>query len=284
MQPQTGCSNWPSMKSNIFDLTIVSVATGKYLDYWLKMYLSAIRYLDPAIKIQFIVFTDKPSEVNVAYLENKTTHISVVTIEGRKWPFPTLLRYELINDNSDKILGENVMHLDADMLFVDYVSKDEIASLVSGERIGLVLHPGFYRKRDKELLRTYFLNPKIFISDIKQKLFSGGSGSWETNRNSLAFVHRRKRKEYFCGATWIGPKNKILEMCFMLANRIKTDLENSVIAKFHDESHLNWYATTIETNISDPRYCYDNTQKNLHTIRPKILAVNKNTEFPWVRD
>jgi len=272
------------MKNDNFNLTIVSVATGKYLDYWREMYLSAIRYLDPAIKIQFIVFTDKPSEVDLTPLENEKKHISVVTIEGKKWPFPTLLRYELIKDNFDKILGENVMHLDADMLFADCVKEEDIALLVFGERIGLVLHPGFYRKRGYDLLKTYFRNPKIFISDVKLRLFSGGSGSWETNRNSLAFVQRKERKEYFCGATWIGPKNKILEMCLILAARINTDLENTVIAKFHDESHLNWYATTIKKNVSDPRYCYDNTQKNLHTIRPKILAVDKNAEFPWVRD
>ena len=272
------------MKNANFNLTIVSVATGKYLAYWREMYLSAIRYLDPAIKIQFVVFTDKPNEVEIVPLENERIHISVVVIEGKKWPFPTLLRYEFIKDNYDKIFGENMMHLDADMLFVDYVSKEDIALLVVGERIGLVLHPGFYRKKGNDLLRTYFLNPRILIRDMKLRVFSGGRGSWETDRNSLAFVQRKKRKEYFCGATWIGPKNKTLEMCLMLAARVNADLEKNVIAKFHDESHLNWYATTIEKNVSDPRYCYDNSQKNLNAIRPKILAVDKSIDFPWVRD
>jgi hypothetical protein len=46
---------------------------------------------------------------------------------------------------------------------------------------------------------------------------------------------------YFCGGFFGGSHSKFMKISHELSHRIQSDLNNGVIAKWHDESHLNWY-------------------------------------------
>jgi len=69
-----------------------------------------------------------------------------------------------------------------------------------------------------------------------------------------------------------------------LSARIEQDLSRNVIARFHDESHINWFAATYKINLLRPDLCFDSSYPNLKGIAPRILAVDKNSQSAWIRD
>ena len=124
---------------------------------------------------------------------------------------------------------------------------------------------------------------KFILKDLRDFLHIGGLGSWERNPDSLAFVPRNARKNYVCGGCWFGSKKEVLEMCKMLCDRVKQDLQKNKIAKFHDESHLNWFATHFPFELESSEFCFDPSYPQLKRIQPLIEAVNKNIDSPWLR-
>ena len=53
------------------NLTIFSIATDNYLDYWIDLVRSAIKYFDSDISIQWITFTnreqDTPTDIRLHF-------------------------------------------------------------------------------------------------------------------------------------------------------------------------------------------------------------------------
>jgi hypothetical protein len=143
-------------------------------------------------------------------------------------------------------------------------------------KVSLVSHPGFYRSKGFVLLKFYLLNPKYLARDLILKVKIGGMGSWETNKNSMAYVQRSERKNYVCGGIWFGPNRSIKEMNEILAFRVNQDESRNVMAKWHDESHLNNFATNSDVNVLSPELCFDPNYKNLVGLRELVRAVDKN--------
>ncbi len=96
---------------------------------------------------------------------------------------------------------------DADMLFVDYVGDEIMGDLVATQ------HPGFTKKR----------------------------GTYEYRQDSTAYVAPDEGECYFAGGFYGGKKEAFLTMMRGLVNNIQIDLDNDLIAVWHDESHLNRY-------------------------------------------
>jgi hypothetical protein len=103
----------------------------------------------------------------------------------------------------------------------------------------------------------------------------GGIGAWEMRPQSAAFVPRECRTQYFCGGTWFGPRHDIGEMLKGLSNQVSEDKNNGMIAKWHDESHLNKWANENRHTVSSPELCFDETYPQLKKLKPSIIAVRK---------
>ena len=260
-------------------LTIFSVATDHYINYWIDLYNSAEQFLDDDLTVQWILFTNKPGDIPIKIREETGSNLLLIPIDVSPWPMPTLLRYELLSSVAQRVLGNIVMHLDADMLFTNSLSKDDLNKALAECNIALVRHPGFYRPSGFSKTKFYLRNPRYFFSDLKSLILFGGIGSWESNTDSLSFVPRKNRDVYVCGATWLGKKQAIIDLCLLLSERIRKDLAMNKIAKFHDESHLNWYAANNEVKLLSPKYCYEQTYPQLKLIIPIIIAVDKGKEF-----
>jgi hypothetical protein len=264
-------------------LTIFSVATDRYLEFWLELLFSAEQFLDKDLNVQWILFTNRETDIPRAVSETLGTNLVTVRFESSPWPTPTLLRYELLVKAADKIEGEIVMHLDADMLFAGSLTKKDLIQSIGNYEIALVRHPGYFRPYRFAKVMFYFKNPRYILSDLKSCLLNGGRGSWEKNSDSLAFVSRKDRKVYVCGATWFGKKNSIIDLCSSLSLRIQEDLSKNIIAKFHDESHLNWFAANNEVSLLSPKFCYDENYPQLSGIKPTLVAVEKGQGTGWER-
>jgi hypothetical protein len=115
------------------------------------------------------------------------------------------------------------------------------------------------------------------LRDVKSILKEGGLGSWESNRRSLAYVERQYRRRYVCGGSWGGNRDLFLEFSRIISDRVDIDYQTGVIARFHDESHINWYAANFDYKLLTPSY------ENLKGESMKIIAVNKNSATPWER-
>ena len=266
-------------------ITIISIATGKYLAFWIQMLESFLKLANNAEEFAFLVLTDNQENISDSLKNVSHLDLKFVKIKAEKWPFPTLLRYEYILRIQDLIATEYVMYLDADMLFVGNLKYEDLINDLEGHEIGLILHPGFFRPNKMKLLKLYTKNPRLFLVDLKSKFLNGGLGSWERRKLSTAFVPRMKRKLYVCGGMWYGKRTAILQMCADLKNRVDIDLKNGIIATFHDESHLNsFFSKQKGIKTIDPKYCYDPKYPNLKNIIPYIQAVDKNESTQWPRD
>ena len=166
-----------------------------------------------AVKIQWIVFTDKAQQIDQDLISKLGDSLLVSKIAHQEWPFPTLLRYQFFTSIADQVLGQVVMHLDADMLFVNDINFAELKGSIGQKGLSLIKHPGYFRPVGIKKLAFYAKNVKYVAKDFKTYLRFGALGTWERNKNSKAFVPRSQRKNYVCGGTWLGRKEEITELC-----------------------------------------------------------------------
>ena len=252
---------------------ILTVATNSYADYWINLANSVDKFTDSEHEIHMHVFTDNPE-----YCESKVSNFKKVKfkffkIPGYGWPDATIKRYELIATNREEIVGDVLIHMDADMLVrsSDFSSEFKLGS----DKVGLVEHPGFWRPNGASRLALYARSPHFLIKDLKMMFLQGGLGAWEREKHSRAFVARRFRKKYVCGAIWFGPREKVLEMVNSLFADVEKDAQSGVMATWHDESHLNAWASRNNYELFKPNICFDPTYRHLKSLTMMIEAVRK---------
>ena len=253
---------------------VMSVATNIYFEYWKKMVESADRHTVRSDRITFYVFTEQIGKVQK--FADSLSNVDVVGFEISPygWPDATLLRYSIFIQQYSMMRTDALMHLDADMIIVSNPWK-KVKELIDNNEICLILHPGYWRKKSFPGLVFYIAHPLIAYKDLRMKIRVGGIGAWETRPESSAFVPKAARKQYFCGGNWFGPRDVIGKMLQALSNQVSTDSKKNVVAHWHDESHLNLWATVNAHNSYSPELCYDETYPQLKKLTPSIIAVRK---------
>jgi hypothetical protein len=264
-------------------LTIFTVATGRYLNFWMQLVESGEEFIGSSVRTQWLVLTDQVEKIPIEIVAKLGPRLTAVSIGHEPWPYPTLKRYEYLQSAKEKVEGEYLMHLDADMVFVASIHEQDITNPLVESEIACVAHPGYFRPTGMKRFEFYLRNPHKILQDIKLYLVFGGVGTWERNVHSTAYVDRSKRQKYVCGGCWFGKKSRVLEMAESLRDNIQKDLQSTFIAKFHDESHLNAYASREGVKILTPEFCFDPRYPQLVGVSPKILAVDKNETTKWVR-
>jgi len=250
-----------------------TVATGLYLEYWWKLAQDADARLFPEQQLTLIVFSDRPAEASARAKTLGRAKVEVVPVPTLTWPAATMARYQLISEMNLDDEYDVLIHLDADMRIAQEVGSELMPELWDGG-IALVAHPGYYRPLGS--IETFVRTPRIAVSDTAGFLRGeGGIGQWERRPQSTAFVSRHRRKSYVCGGVWFGRSRDFLGMVRMLADHTDTDSKRDLTARWHDESHLNWYAAHHETTLLDPSYCYVPCSKNLRGLTERIIAVYK---------
>lgn len=257
----------------MISLGILTVATNKYVEYWKNQALSISDANITGLDITLHVFTDDTKTVD-SFSEKLNVRVISHEIPSLGWPDATLLRYRLISQFSETIHEDILMHLDADMLLHRAISAEELVSVMKNG-ICLVRHPGYYRPQGMRLVSLYSQNFRTASMDLYLMIKKGGLGLWETRDSSAAFVPRNKRLTYVCGGTWWGYRDEILELSKELSSRIDRDLSVGQIAVWHDESHLNWWASVNNPGLADPSYCYAVGYPQLRDLTCIIEAVHK---------
>jgi hypothetical protein len=117
-------------------------------------------------------------------------------------------------------------------------------------------------------------------------------GSVDVNPKSTAFVGPEEPMiAYFCGGFQGGTSESFLEACRTMKQNIDIDDSNSVMAKWHDESHWNRYvinnppSTILSQSYVYPENCLSKSILNVDStcsllrnknIAPIMLALSKD--------
>ncbi len=223
-------------------ILILTIATNKYIQFVERLYDNIEDKFLNGHEIQGLLFTEHDVETS--------DNIKVSQIDHEPWPMPTLKRYNYFVKEKDYISQfDYCYYFDVDMGIVSEVGDEVLSDLVA------TMHPyqSFYPKEQ----RTYDRNPK-----------------------SLAYVPAGQEGElYYAGGFNGGSTKRFMEMAEVLADRVTKDLENDVIALWHDESQMNRYLIDNPPTLSlTPSYCCAEEQmyNSDYPYDAKIIALKKD--------
>jgi histo-blood group ABO system transferase len=229
------------------ELTILIIATRNYVGFARELITTIDRLVRLDGGVQILVFTDQPGFFED--LQASVDRLDVISIPSLGWPYATLLRFGIFENNWHAIRGRSVMYLDADTRIVSSLSSSQFCGSEWQDGVALVEHPGFFGR-----------SPWIRL------LMRIGFGPWETRRRSRAFVPIGRRNRYVCGGVWMGRRDSIRTLVEDLSSRVRADLRDGLIAVWHDESHLNnWYSRN-RCSVLDSRWAYS------HKYDPKLRS------------
>jgi len=252
---------------------IVSIATNKYLDFYFELITSFQNSSPEFSRITFYLFTNRIYDAKKFASDNTLSNIVIVEIPNLGWPDASLLRYKVFVENKGVFSTDVLVYLDSDMLVLrNPVECFELAS----EVMTFVRHPGYYYEFSMRFLKHALKDPKKILSFSMSLFKKGGIGSWDVEKISPAYVPRRKRNHYFCGAVWFASRPGFLDFCLALSERTNLGLEREYVPIWHDESYLNWFASKQKHNELSPLFCSDGKIDNLFAEKPYLRAVEKS--------
>jgi hypothetical protein len=230
-------------------VAIAFIGTSKYLDFLPQYYEKIHENFLPNTEKTFLVFTDGEGDF--------PEDIKVYTQEHLEWPYITLTRFDIINKAREEIIKNDwLVFLDADTLVVDKILEKDFFT-------------------DKPLFGVWHPCHNLGMPP-HNKL----PGAFETNPLSLAYVNTEKEipTVYYQGCLWGGKVPEVLEMIDELKNRTNKDLENNVIAVWHDESHLNKYFIENKDKVHTlgSQYAYPEVFSDHCNFEPKIIHLAKD--------
>lgn len=230
-------------------VAIAFIGTSKYLNFLPQYYEKIHDNFLPNTEKTFLVFTDGEGDF--------PEDVKVYQQDHLEWPYITLTRFEIINRSREEILKNDwFVFLDADTLVVDKITEEDF---VSEKSLFGVWHPCHHLGMPPH-----------------NKL----PGAFETNSSSLAFVDTEKElpDTYYQGCFWGGRVPDVLELIDELQDRVKKDLDNDVIAVWHDESHLNRYFLENKEKVRTfgPEYAYPEVFAGQCNFSPKIVHLSKD--------
>lgn len=222
-------------------ICVLNIATNGYEKYMPALYKGLKEKFLTNHEVSTLVFTDQDS----LPFGDRT-----VKIASEPWPFPTLHRYHYFHSEREYLSQfDYCFYFDVDML-VNRTITDEIL----GKGLTACLHP----------VDTLEL---VHACDF----------DYERNSLSTAAVGYEEGKYYYMGGFNGGTTSDFLEMCRVLHQRVDKDSENGIIAKWHDESHLNRYLIDNPPDvILGVPYCTTDGDPNREYA--SIIAVSKGAD------
>jgi len=221
---------------------ILYICTGKYTIFWNEFYQSAQQFLLPEDEKYYFVFSD--GEINTYNNPN----VTVIYQEKLGWPFDTLYRFKIFLKAEEQLKEMDFLYFfNANLVVKESIGREILP--LDDEDLAVTLHPGFF--------------------DKPRELFT-----YETRKESTACITPDKGENYIAGGLNGGRAESYLTMIRALARNIDTDYKKSIIALWHDESHINHYILDKKVKILSPAYLYPEGWEL--PFEQKILILDKS--------
>ncbi len=237
-------------------IAILYICTGRYNQFFMDFYESVEKYLLIESEKTYFVWTDDDR------LADGRDNVRIYQKKCAGFPADSLFRFEMFLQAEDELKNFDYIYF--------FNSNAEIKRPIGVEFLpdesGLVMGiwPG---RRVKQ-------HPMFF--------------PYERNKNSLAYVAPfGKDYTYFMGGINGGTSKAYLKMIHTLSRNIRDDYNRGIIAKVHDESHINAYLRTHPCKKLGREFCLpeewihdDEQPKNV--FRNKVLLdpyFNKGRKF-----
>jgi len=231
-------------------VAICFIGTGSYLNFLPKYYENVEKYFLPNTEKTFLVFTD-------GELDGLPENVIPYNQEHLEWPYITLTRFGIINKAKEEIQKNDwFVFIDADGLVVDEITEEEFFD--NTKSFFGVHHPCHY---------------------LEMPPHNKFPGAFETNPLSNSAVKEEDDLSvYYQGCLWGGRVPDVLEMIDELDSRVNKDLENNVIAVWHDESHINKFFIENKERVHTlgPEFAYPEVFENHCNFEPKIVHLKKD--------
>ena len=226
---------------------ILVVGTGNYRHYFPNLYYTMKKRFLKNHEKMFFFFTD--------VTEKMPPDVAQIQINRRGFPGDTLLRYHYFCGIDKHLRWADVLYY----IDVDSFVNEEVGDEILPDNKGLiaVAHPGFYNNRTP----------------------TAPLGTPETRPESTAYISTsEKRPCYWMGGFTGGRTEDFLNLSMTNMKNIDKDLENDIVAVWHDESHLNRYLTSNQENVKTllPSYGYPESWDL--GMPKKILMLDKDHE------
>lgn len=229
-------------------LGILYICTGKYSIFWKDFYLTCEKNFIKEAEKHYFVFTD----AEYIDFEKENYRIHKIYQDNLGWPNNTLKRYNIFLNSKDLFKDmDYLFYLNANLLFLEKITAEEfLPQEDKNKKIIGCLHPGYYNKKTSRY-------------------------PYEKRSKSTAFIEKTKRKYYFAGGINGGKTDIFIRIIEILDKNIEEDFQNKIIAKWHDESHWNWYLNNNLDiiKIIDSSYLYPEGWKM--PFEKKILVRDK---------
>lgn len=240
---------------------ILYIATGRYTIFWEEFYRSAERYFIPECEKHYFVFTDHPEHIK------HQGNVSFYHQEKLGWPYDTLMRFDIFLKAEEKLHKMDYLYFfNSNIEFIDTITLDAFTS--QEQALLGILHPGFWDKGPQDF--TYDRTPQC-----------------------RAYIPQGAGYKYFMGGGNGGEAKRFIRLIKELSQRIQADLNEGIIALWHDESHLNRYYYEHHTEVKVLPVAYATPQewagsKALDTLRyvqilkkRGVKIVIRNKANPW---
>ena len=230
-------------------VAITFIGTNKYLDFLPKYYENIEKYFLPNSEKTIFAFTD-------GELNDTPDNLKVYHQEHLEWPYITLKRFEIINKARNEIDKHDwLVFIDADALPVVEITEEEFFT-------------------DKPLFGVH--HPCHFL---KMAPHTEAPGAYEQNPKCEAYVDVSKTLPpvYWQGCLWGGKVPEVCAMIDELEARVNGDLDNNIVALWHDESQINRYflERTQDVHTLGSEYAYPEVFQDHCNFDPKIVHLAK---------
>ncbi len=224
-------------------IAYIFTATGKYSNFIDELVVSGTKNFFPKEQVEFIVFTDDKSYIG------KYPNLRVVHQNKLGWPFDTLMRFHFMDNIKDSLDHDYLFFGNANMSFYSEVAYEVLPLDTHNYLVGSA-HP-MQNQQPKERF------------------------SYERSKSSLAYVPFGGEGDcYYQGCFFGGRRDAFSTMVSELKRRVQVDLDNEVIAVWHDESHMNRYFIDNKPKTLHPGYVYP--QDIPINYEKKIIQLNKH--------
>lgn len=230
-------------------IAILYIATGRYKIFWDGFYSSFEKHFFNGCLKHYFVFTDAPRDPRFS-----GANITAVFREKKGFPHDTLDRFEMFcSIKSELEKYDYVFFLNANTVCKDFVGCEILPDENIESGIVCVRHPV-----------------------IKES--DGHDYPYERNGKSLAYIANGAGELYVQAAFFGGNAGAFIRMSEILAENIRIDLSNKIIAVWHDESHLNKYILGKKIKVLGLEYLCPDVKKYVRKCdnNPKILLLEKS--------